>query len=26
MRLLYGREGEIDRAIGERFLKEGNGH
>jgi alkylation response protein AidB-like acyl-CoA dehydrogenase len=21
MRLLYGREGEIDRAIGERFLK-----
>jgi len=26
MRLLYGREGEIDRTIGERFLREGNGH
>jgi acyl-CoA dehydrogenase len=24
MRLLYGREGEIDRAIGERFLREGD--
>jgi acyl-CoA dehydrogenase len=24
MRLLYGREGEIDRTIGERFLKEGD--
>ena len=26
MRLLYGREGEIDRTIGERFIKEGTGH
>src|SRR4029077_19439771 len=24
MRLLYGREGEIDRTIGERFLREGD--
>jgi acyl-CoA dehydrogenase len=24
MRLLYGREGELDRVIGERFLREGN--
>ena len=26
MRLLYGREAEIDRTIGERFLREGTGH
>jgi acyl-CoA dehydrogenase len=26
MRLLYGREAEIDRAIGERFINAGNGH
>ena len=26
MRLLYGREGEIDRTIGERFIKEATGH
>jgi len=26
MRLLYGREAEIDRTIGERFIKEGTGH
>jgi alkylation response protein AidB-like acyl-CoA dehydrogenase len=24
MRLLYGREGEIDRALGEWFIKEGD--
>lgn len=26
MRMLYGREAEIDRAMGERFIKEGNRH
>jgi len=26
MRLLYGREAEIDRTTGERFLREGSGH